>query len=105
MAETPSFTEIITRYRYIQITITIVLLLVGIAVTIYSFKTDYRKNSEESNRQEYLTALWIGSDAQILIKLIYFWFITLVILLYFPFIFAHVKEGNFKEKILNSLKT
>lgn len=103
MAEIPSFVDVIKRYRYVQVAITIILLLVGISVTVYSFKLDYSRYSEEANRQEYLTALWIGSDAQLLIKLIYFWFITLVILLYFPFIFAHIKEGNFSERILSSL--
>jgi hypothetical protein len=102
MAETPSLQEIISRYRYVQIAITIILLLVGLGVTIYSYQTDYTRYSEEANRQEYLTTLWLGSSPAILIKLLSFWFITIIILLYFPFIVAHIKEGNFRER-LNSV--
>jgi hypothetical protein len=102
MAETPSLQEIISRYRYVQIAITVILLLVGLGVTIYSYQTDYTRYSEEANRQEYLTTLWLGSSPAILIKLLSFWFITIIILLYFPFIVAHIKEGNFRER-LNSV--
>lgn len=103
MAYTPSFQEVVVRYRYVQVAITIILLLIGIGVTIYSYKIDYIRYSEEANRQEYLTTLWLGSSPAIIMKLLSFWFITIVILLYFPFLASHIKEGNFRERLNSAL--